>query len=74
MAQEIIEKIVKELAIKERIALLEKEREDFIIEANNKVAAYNGAIGELKHLIEPKPEPELAPAAAAAEIVQESQK
>ena len=40
--------------IKERIAALEKERENFVIEANKEIAAYNGAIMELKRLIDPK--------------------
>jgi len=40
--------------IKERIAGLEKERENFVIEANKEIAAYNGAIMELKRLIDPK--------------------
>ncbi len=38
--------------IAERIALLEAERKKFIEEANQKLAAYEGAIGELKRLIE----------------------
>jgi len=40
--------------IKERIAGLEKERENFVIEANKEIAAYNGAIMELNRLIDPK--------------------
>ena len=40
--------------IKERIVILEKEREIFVLQANNQIAAYNGAIAELHRLIEPE--------------------
>jgi hypothetical protein len=42
--------------IKARIAELEKEREQVVAQANQQIAAYGGAIAELKKLIEPKPE------------------
>jgi hypothetical protein len=48
------EKKPLEDVVKERIAALEKERDNFVLQANNQVAAYNGAIGELKRLIEPE--------------------
>lgn len=46
---------LKEEIVK-RITALEKERDSFVIGANEQVAAYNGAIGELKRLIEPPKE------------------
>ena len=56
------EKKLLEDVIKERIIALEEEREKFTMDANMQVAAYNGAIAELKKLIEPetvKNEPEV---------------
>ena len=38
--------------IKARIVELEKERETFLSQANQQIAAYNGAIAELKRMIE----------------------
>ncbi len=45
---------INETKIKERIAAIEKERDDFIKGANMQIAAYNGALGELRKLIEPE--------------------
>jgi len=45
--------------VKARIEALEKERDAFIMQANRQISAYDGAIGELRRLIEP-PKPEKA--------------
>jgi hypothetical protein len=54
MAEDLVEKVVQEQTIKSRIDELIKEREKYIVNANFQVAAYNGAIGELQRLINPK--------------------
>jgi hypothetical protein len=36
-----------------RIAQLEQERDAFVVKANQTIAAYNGAIGELNLLVNP---------------------
>ena len=56
MSKNLVEQVIKEQKIRERITELEKERDGFVLEANKQVAAYNGAIGELKRLIEPPKE------------------
>jgi hypothetical protein len=38
--------------IKARIAKLEKDRDDYLAEANKQLVAFNAAIGELKTLLE----------------------
>lgn len=40
-----------EQKIKDRIAQLEREREQLIEEANQRIASYNGAIAELRGLL-----------------------
>lgn len=42
-------------SIIERIKQLEEERDHFVIQANQQIAAYNGAIGELQRTINPPP-------------------
>ena len=44
--------------IKARIEALKQQRDRFIAEANQQIAAANGAIGELEALLEPEPETE----------------
>ena len=44
--------------IKARIEELTKQRDRFVQEANQQVAAANGAIGELEALLQPEPEAE----------------
>ena len=44
-----------------RIAELEREREQFVAQANQQVAAYNAGIGELKRLLAPVAAPEETP-------------
>lgn len=43
--------------IRQRIAELEKAREQFVREADQQIGAYTGAIVELKRLLAPKPAP-----------------
>ena len=47
-------KLTIEEEVKERLTALEKERDSFVAQANQQIAAYNGAIGELRRLIEKK--------------------
>lgn len=44
--------------IKARLEALKEQRDRFVVEANQQIAAHNGAIGELEALLEPEPEPE----------------
>jgi hypothetical protein len=44
--------------IKARIEALKQQRDRFITEANQQIAAANGAIGELEALLQPEPEAE----------------
>ena len=44
--------VTMEREIRERLADLEAGREVFVREANERLAGYNGAIGELKRLLE----------------------
>lgn len=43
-------------AARKRIAQLEAERDSFVMQANQRIAAYNGAIAELGALINPPAE------------------
>lgn len=49
--------------IKARIVALKAQRDKLVQEANQQIAAHNGAIGELEALLEPEPEPETPKAA-----------
>ena len=43
--------------IRARIEALKAQRDRFLQEANQQIAAANGAIGELEALLQPEPEP-----------------
>ena len=44
--------------IRARIEALKAQRDQFVAEANQQIAAANGAIGELEALLQPEPEAE----------------
>ena len=44
-----------EIKIKARIEELKAQRDKFLAEANQQLAAFNGAIGELERMVAPTP-------------------
>lgn len=55
--------MVTEEAIQQQITKISKERDAFLAQANQQIAAFNGALQALQQLLEPEP----APAAAEGE-------
>ncbi len=45
-----------EQQIKERLEVLKTERDRFVVQANQQVAAYSAVISELEHLLQPEPQ------------------
>lgn len=64
--KEVVAETIERKRIEERIETMEKQREAFLAQANQQIAALNGAIEALKALLEPekangKVEPEVTP-------------
>lgn len=52
-----VENLTLEERVKQRLDSLRAERDDFIVQANKQIAAYNGAIMALEELVRPPVSP-----------------
>ncbi len=59
--------MIDESIVVARVDALKQERDSYIVQANQTIAAYNAAISELTRLVAPPPEPQSADSAANQE-------